>query len=233
MASKKSGNGDFDFAQFRELFKAQQPGKTVVDSKQQRRYFLVVSEGKRTEPIYFQHLSEQLPKHLMDTVEVNGVGQNTVSVVKQAMMFRDKRLANKELPPYDEVWAVYDKDDFPAKRYHEAITLAKSQGIESGHSNQSFELWYVLHFQYLQSALHRNDYISILTKILRRRYQKNNAKITEQICTQGNVEQAILWAKKLEELHPDPDDATACPYTRIYILVERLLAYIQDREPRY
>ncbi|KAA2238831.1 RloB domain-containing protein [Chitinophaga agrisoli] len=204
-----------------------------VDEREERKYFLIVSEGIRTEPNYFKYLAGMLPRHLIETVSVKGAGDNTVNVVRKAIAMRNERLKNPELPKFDEVWAVYDKDDFPDKNFHEAIALAQREEIESAHSNQSFELWYILHFEFLQSALHRSDYIAKLSDYLGVEYQKNSVALIKRIHTEGNVDRALSWAYELEQLHKGRLPSRSCPYTRVYILVDRLIAYIRNEATRY
>jgi hypothetical protein len=149
-----------------------------------------------------------------------------VNVVEKAIALRDKRLINRNIPPFDQVWAVYDKDDFPASRYNKAVSLSEQAGISSAHSNQSFELWYVLHYEYLQSALHRKDYIGKLTGYMGFRYTKNTLKVVKQLFATGNVKLAIERAKLLEVLHAGKTPSNSCPQTAVYKLVEALMAYI-------
>lgn len=204
--------------------------KAVVTSKpvatiEERKYFLIVCEGERTEPNYFNYFKNFLPKHLIETINVEGQGDNTINIVNKAIELRDIRKKDVLLPDYDEVWAVYDKDDFPATRFNSAVSLARRQNIESGHSNQSFELWYILHFQFLQTALHRRDYITTLSRILQFKYEKNDLNAVKALFEKGNVKRAITWAKALEAMHVGTTPASSCPYTRIHVLVERLLKY--------
>jgi len=193
----------------------------------ERRYFLIVSEGERTEPNYFNNFKTFLPKHLIETINVHGEGDNTVNIVRKAISLRDEREKNVLLPDYNEVWAVYDKDDFPANSFNTAVRLAVQNNIESGHSNQSFELWYVLHFQFLQNALHRSDYVTILSRILKFKYEKNDLNVVKFLFQHGKVRQAIEWARELEENSSGATPANACPTTRVYVLVERLLDYVK------
>ncbi|MBA4257838.1 MAG: abortive phage infection protein [Chitinophaga sp.] len=192
---------------------------------EERRYFLIVCEGERTEPNYFNYFKNFLPKHLVETINVKGEGDNTINIVNKAISLRNIRKNDVLLPDYDEVWAIYDKDDFPATRYNSAIRLARRENIESGHSNQSFELWYILHFEFLQNALHRSDYITKLSKILQFKYKKNDLKAVKALFEKGNVRRAITWAKALEAMHVGSTPANSCPYTRVYVLVERLLKF--------
>jgi hypothetical protein len=192
---------------------------------EERKYFLIVCEGERTEPNYFNYFKNFLPKDLVKTINVEGEGDNTINIVKKAIALRDIRKKDVLLPDYDEVWAIYDKDDFPATRYNSAISLARRENIESGHSNQSFELWYILHFQFLQNELHRSDYITTLSKILKFKYEKNDINAVKALFAKGKVKRAITWAKALEAKHKGSTPANSCPYTRVYVLVERLLKY--------
>lgn len=219
-------NNNFDFNTFLQTLDANKVTPPNVATKQERRYFLIVSEGIRTEPMYFKYWSKKLPKNLIKSIEVHGVGDNTINVVKKAIELRDKRRCDPVLPDYDEVWAIFDKDDFPNDRYNEAVTYAKHNGIESGHSNESFELWYLLHFEYLQANLNRTDYIKKLTEYLGYKYAKNSLKVVKDIFEKGDIDQAISRARQLEKLHEGKTSSDSCPYTRLYILVERLRDYL-------
>lgn len=225
----KKNNSNFTFKDFLEELKNDSISKGKdVEILEHRKYYLIVCEGERTEPLYFNYFKNKLPKGFLDAIEIRGEGDNTVNIVRKAIFLKQKRQKNILLPNYDEVWAVYDKDDFPDERYHEAISLCQEFKINSGHSNQSFELWYVLHFEYLQSALHRNDYIKKLSKVLGYKYEKNNSDIVDFINSKGNVRQAIKWARKLDELHQDKTESNSCPSTKVYELVESLLDYFDE-----
>ena len=191
-----------------------------------RKYFLIVCEGEKTEPAYFEYIQRMLPKHLLTTIDIRGEGDNTINIVKKAVALRDAR--KKTDHPYDEVWAVYDKDDFPASRYNEAVKYSMQHDIQSAHSNQSFELWYILHFKNLQSAWHRSRCIEALSKeILKTPYAKNDPHIPAYMFKHGKVKRAIKWAKALDEKYKGPKytPATSCPHTMVYALVEKLLKY--------
>jgi hypothetical protein len=201
-----------------------------VETIEERQYFLIVCEGARTEPIYFDYLRRFLPKNLLETIEIIGQGDNTINIVRKAMEERDARAANPIKPRFDEVWAIFDKDDFPNNRFDNAVTLANQNGINNGASNQAFELWYVLHFQFLQTAIRREAYFTILTNILGFKYEKNSSKVVEDLFKKGNVRQAIKWAHDLERMHEGKTPSASCPSTNVYKLVDRLLAYSKRKE---
>jgi hypothetical protein len=200
------------------------------DSKEERRYFLIVTEGEKTEPNYFNKFKSFLPKNLLSTIELIGEGDNTIHIVNKAIKEKNKRQADPINPDYDEVWAVFDKDSFPNYRVDNAVNIAEASGIEPALSNQAFELWYVLHFQYLDSDLHRSVYFDILSSFLETKYEKNTEKIIDLIWNKGNVEQAIKWAKILEENAKGNTPSNSIPTTRVYKLVENLLNYIEKNK---
>ncbi|NCA22579.1 MAG: RloB domain-containing protein [Crocinitomicaceae bacterium] len=200
------------------------------DSKEERRYFLIVTEGEKTEPNYFNKFKSFLPKNLLSTIELIGEGDNTINIVNKAIKEKNKRQADPINPDYDEVWAVFDKDSFPNYRVDNAVNIAEASGIEPALSNQAFELWYVLHFQYLDSDLHRSVYFDILSSFLETKYEKNTEKIIDLIWNKGNVEQAIKWAKILEENAKGNTPSNSIPTTRVYKLVENLLNYIEKNK---
>ena len=103
--------------------------------------------------------------------------------------------------------------------------LAAANGIESGHTNQAFELWYVLHFQFLDTAIGRKAYFKILSKILGKSYKKNDISIVKMIFQEGNIRNAINYANNLESNHDGKTASASWPVTRVHHLVQRLLDY--------
>ena len=109
--------------------------------------FLIVSEGTKTEPLYFDGLANYINelynsksiKAEKPTIETIGQGKNTISLVEAAA----KIVAHSPII-FEQVWVVFDKDDF--ENFDEAIKLAESKGFCVGWSNQSFEYWIYLHF---------------------------------------------------------------------------------------
>jgi hypothetical protein len=224
MNKPKHKNPSFsDFV--KELRKSEVTDPKPISRIPERKYFLIVCEGERTEPLYFNYFKTFLPNNFIETVEVIGEGDNTINIVNKAIELRDERIRDVLKPNFDEVWAVYDKDDFPSQRFNRAVQLAGINRIHSGHSNQSFELWYILHFQFLQTALHRDDYKGILTQNLGFRYEKNDLGVVEYLFRECNVKRAITWAKKLEEMNEGLSPARSCPSTTVYKLVEKLDKY--------
>ena len=188
-----------------------------------KKYYLIVCEAEATEPIYFKSLRDSLPEHIV-AVEISGEGRNTIGVVKAAMEKRQSRQADRLLPPFDEVFAVFDKDDFPDENFNRAIALAQSENIVPAYSNEAFELWYVLHFQYLDTGISRKQYQVVLKERLGD-YRKNSTEMYALLQEKGNEAQAIKWAERLLSEKQFGNPAKENPTTRVHEIVRTLSAF--------
>lgn len=190
----------------------------TIDEVEVRQRFLIVCEGKKTEPQYFEQF--RVPGLV---VEVNGIGMNTLSLVNKAMELR-------ELDEYDQVWCVFDKDDFPIDDFENAIQRAVTNNMFVAYSNQAFELWYVLHFEYLHSAIDRITYMKKLDKHLKIEYKKNDPDTYQRL--RCKIDTAIINAKRLIQeyhpSHPGKDD----PSTTVHQLVIALREQVKPLSSR-
>jgi hypothetical protein len=176
---------------------------------------LIVCEGEKTEPNYFIQFKESIRDQLI--VFVKGTGYNTLSLVEYAIELKDKnRKKNKD---FDIVWVVFDRDSFPAKDFNEAFTLAERKKFKVAYSNEAFELWYLLHFDYIDTALSRDQYEGKLTERLKFKYVKNSEVMYEILLPLQ--EAAIKNAEKLLLFHPNKEN----PSTTVHKLVIQLNSY--------
>lgn len=134
---------------------------------------------------------------------------------------------------YDRVWAVFDKDEFPAKDFNKAIALGDKNGIEVAWSNEAFELWYLYHFQNVTTGIPRKDYekkISVAVNASPRykskkkyKYVKKDPNNYEIMTSYGSMESALRDAKAKHIEYTDSLYATHNPCTTVYRLVRQLL----------
>ena len=160
-------------------------GKTWMKPRREFRqiispeYHLIVTEGTETEPQYFQAIKKTIDTKYRDRIhlDVTGKGDNTLSLFNRAV--KDVVHSNNI---YKHVWLVYDKDDFPKENFDKTATLCETTSTEETHyhaiwSNQCIELWFLLHFMFLQADLHRDEYWPKLTECLKSKnlgtYYKN------------------------------------------------------------
>jgi len=186
------------------------PRKSNTRKPKQR--FLIVCEGEKTEPNYFRYF--RVPKEVID---VKGVGENPSKLVNSA-----KEYAESE--DYDQVWCVFDRDDWPKQDFNNAIRNAQDQGFKVAYSNEAFELWYVLHFEFLNTGIPRKDYMKKLDKHLGYKYQKNSESIYEELL--DKQENAIKNAQRLINHYQPVNPVDDNPSTTVYKLVEALNDFI-------
>ena len=129
--------------------------------------FLIVCEGEKTEPDYFKAF-----RMTAATVKAVGQAMNTMTLVIKAISIRDADQKRKKI--YDQCWVVFDKDDFPAKDFNQAIQFAEKNGFRVAYSNQAFEYWFLLHYNLYTGAIHRSQYKDMLTKLTGMPYSKND-----------------------------------------------------------
>ncbi|TAE55240.1 MAG: RloB domain-containing protein [Bacteroidetes bacterium] len=206
---------------------AKQNGK--APSRQASRRILIVCEGAQTEPTYFRQF-----RLATVSVKVIGTGYNTVSLVR-----RTEQLLKEEGVKYDEVWCVFDKDDFSEQQFNGAIKLAESLQFFTAWSNQAFEYWLLLHFEDHQGGgMHRNMYCQRLNKHLqpyRATYSCTQKRISPELfhILMGNVSSGKgsradlaaeraerIYKKHIEDSH-NPALSESC--TLVYQLYKRLI----------
>lgn len=204
--------------------------KRKEKTREVRVYFLIVCEGEKTEPNYFKSFKTNV-KSFVYTIDTFGEATNTKDLVRKTIIARDKSSQK-----YDSVWAVFDKDSFSSDNFNSAISLAESNDVKVGWTNEAFELWYLLHFQYRNTAMSRNDYksaieeevntkIAVLSKSKKPKkfvYEKNSKDMFAVLEKYGNQQEAIKNAKKLIANQSCTNYAIHNPCTRIHLLVQEL-----------
>jgi hypothetical protein len=182
----------------------------------QLRRILIVCEGEKTEPNYFKAFPAN--PVVYDDIDIKGIGNNTVFVVNEAVRLRDE--ADKKGEPYIEVWVVFDKDDFPLSDFEKAVATATTNKIKCAYSIESFEIWYLLHFNYYDTGMSRSDYIEKLSTLLERPYTKNDETMYKTLSRKMKV--AIKNASTLYNRQCCKPFADRNPVTLVFQLVERL-----------
>ena len=195
--------------------------------KEEKERFLIVCEGKNTEPSYFN-------KFRLSTATIKSVGEgyNTLTLVERA-----KKLSEED--EYDQVWCVFDKDDFPNQNFNGAIHKAEGLGLKVAYSNQAFEYWLLLHFEDHQGgAIHRSQYCKKLNSYLKPfkvRYDCDSKEISEEffdvliskLGSENKTRQELASKraernfKKNDAKNPAKEESS----TKVYLLIEEIEKY--------
>jgi hypothetical protein len=178
-----------------------------INTRTVRQRFLIVCEGAQTEPNYFRAF--RVPGLVVKIEDVHERGWKLVAKAEQ--------LGNDD--EYDQIWCVFDRDDLQPGQIEAAFQHAKQAKIAVAFSNQAFELWYLLHFDYHNTALTRQDYCERLEKKLGQ-YAKNSTAMYELLLDMQAT--AIANARRLHALYNPWVPAAHDPATTVYALVEEL-----------
>lgn len=203
-------------------------------TRNERSVFLIVCEGKNTEPDYFEEFIQYHRITSARIVTIGGVGDPT-RVVERAQKESEKAR-------FDQIWVIFDKDDFPPGNFDNAIRKAEAAGFSCAYSNQAFEYWLILHFESHQGgAMHRNQYAEKINRYLAPWKIVYEAKGNKRISTaffeilmetdekhgESRLEMAIKRAEKILDFHAAgiaPSSAESS--TTVHTLVLELLKFV-------
>ena len=121
--------------------------------------FLIVTEGKKTEPHYFERLKARLRLSSVDVEIVHPESTDPISLTEYAIRRKSERerLARQGLSiSYDEVWVVFDLEGMHDPRREQAKTamrMKEAHSIRFARSDPSFEYWLILHFENTHAPL--------------------------------------------------------------------------------
>jgi hypothetical protein len=187
--------------------------------------FYIYCEGKNTEPAYFRsfNIDKETTK-----IEVVGLGRSRTALVEKVIELTE----NIDKEEVTQIWVVFDRDvrytdlEEGNKDFNNAIKLANKNNIKCAYSNDCFELWFILHDEYLPSALHRNQFYEKLSERLNCKYEEDGKSIDFAKSLYGiyenRIQTAIKNAEKLHKSHSDKEYCHQNPCTTVYQLVEEL-----------
>ena len=196
-------------------FKRPRPSREPYDS------VLIVCEGSKTEPIYFNGLKTALRLSNTNVRITPANGTDPVSIVG----FAEREFVSGG---HDRGFCVFDRDSHA--NYSNALSkISCSRHFRSGKitavvSVPCFEVWMLLHFTFTSSGFVPSHNHSPCDCVIRQlqahlpRYTKGGSKIFPQLLPR--LDQAIINGRRLaqENLSTGSDN----PATTVHLLVEYL-----------
>ena len=191
--------------------------------------------GKCTEPLYFKAALNDI-KESMDKA---AKGITSFSFYDKVCDIDPLRITTK-IPNivdsfnkrFDEVYVVFDKDDYPDDNFDMAINKINKMSTNDCQyfplwSNQCIELWFLLHFEYLQANINRKDYINKLNIYLPQKYKKNMEGLYLILKRDKNsINHAIERAQKLLSSHESVLCSKKNPATNVFVFFEKYKEYL-------
>jgi hypothetical protein len=192
--------------------------------------YLIVCEGKKTEPNYFNGLKKKINEKygnkvdvLIPNIEVKGTGMNTTSLVKYT-----EQKVNQATKIYGQVWVVFDKDEYNDEQFNSAIDNCN---YNVAWSNPNFELWLLARFKKVNWYVSKDDVIQELSKEFQKKglsdYTKNDTDIFDKVTSEGKLHTAIKNCEYMEEINKDGQASQRNPMTKVHKIVDGLKEYLE------
>ncbi|MFA7061921.1 MAG: RloB family protein [Pedobacter sp.] len=209
-----------------------------------RRLIILACEDEKSARFYFEHYFELLKtsRKLSCLSCVVATHQHTdpTGVLKDLLNFSD--VYGNTYKDYDHRWIVIDRDEercggggHTLQNFNEALQKASKNrpAIKVAWSNPSFEVWYLLHFHYHNTAIDRDQVIVKLKQAMSTPYEKNDPDMFSKLSNLEKPQGRELAIRYGRRLHDDAKQAglqpaDTNPGTSVYELVEVLL---QLRKP--
>jgi hypothetical protein len=182
---------------------------------------LIVCEGKKTEPEYFEGLKRAYRLSGANIKVVPGDGNDPVSIVKYAL--ETYRKADRI---FDRVFCVFDRDGHV--NYQQALDLVansplgRKEKLVAITSVPCFEIWVLLHFDFSTAPFMKTGNKSacdnVIDKVLVHlpEYQKAMMGVFEKL--QPHTDRAVTHADRLARHNRDTRSDN--PETRVHELVK-------------
>lgn len=211
---------------------ARKEARRKTNVRYKRTFYLIVCEGTKTEPNYFEAIRDRLERGVVTTLhlEIVGAGKNTESLLDEAIRIA-KKYTSETGRLIDQTWIVFDRDSFAPQQFNNAIlrSMQLTPPVHTAWTNEAFELWYLLHLIYFDNAIGRTEYQRMLEEQLSSRmgvpfkYEKNSKSMLAHLTKYGSQAFAIENARKLEALWANRQDyANHCPCTKVHHLIGEL-----------
>jgi len=190
--------------------------------------FYICCNGEIAEPKYFKEYKDFLKSRTI-VVEYKKFKQLAPwklikkAIYKKEILEKKGKFCKKD---NDQCWCVFDVDEFwnqNSKKFKIAVQLAKNNNIHLAWSNECFELWYLLHFQTLNTKIPRSDYHTKLKKHFKKAKLKPYIKNCSVFSKIENKQ--VTAIKNAKQIYKN-NDVQKNPSTSIFKLVEEINKYL-------
>lgn len=187
----------------------------------------VWSHTAKAEIEYFQDFKNYLCSSLL--MPKKKICWTPQELLKKIIQWKNENVCEED---DDQVWCIFDIDDFyknNKRELVEAIKNAIENNIKIAYANECFELWILLHFQKLTTAVNRGKYIEEkIKKEFKKRglgVFKKNQKVFDillpfQNDAMKNAKSILIQYSKIN--WPEKLSEKGNPSTSIHFLVDEI-----------
>lgn len=226
-------------AQSVERNKAKRSARSIA---QKGDTFLIVTEGKITEPVYLNCLRSLLNFSALTIKIVSGDTPDPIAVIQTASRValgqKKKRgkgqLGYTDIQKYDQVWAVIDTDKVCREdRWAEVKAEADRLKVKLAHSTPCFEFWLILHNEFTTRSFHNgteiSDYFERVMRVGNTKDYKTAQKTFPELVK--NYPTAVKNAARVRQHHSVVNTATTVTPPNPYTEVDELVRALNDAAP--
>lgn len=190
--------------------------------KEDKPYYLIVTDTDATEKNFFTRFRENLPDDVKNKVTIKVVDSiKTENLIDKCM----ELLRNS--PQVRQACIVFDRDE--VANFDQMIRTAKKKGILVAWSNPCFEIWLFAYFNKMpnieRSKVCCSDFGNLFKEKTGMEYKKGAKKIYDLLIKYGDEKQAIeIATQRYNQKKKDyklPSQMTAC--TTVHELIKKIL----------
>lgn len=201
--ARRSG-GDKLFQKNKEKVKAD--FKRAINDRDMVNDVLIACEDSVSSPTYFRMIIDQLikaKKITQDSIVIvpHDGSTHPTGVLKNLKNYKNQY--GKTYKDFEHKWIVIDRDiaivnagGHTAQDFNNAIENAKNKrkdlNVDVAYANDSFELWYLLHFEYRTTAIIRDDLVQQVIKKLKEVEPHKFASLDKDNIKQANYAKLIF-----------------------------------------
>lgn len=171
---------------------------------------IIACEDKDSSPTYFRQVVQTLIDQRKITQDsfVIATHQHTHCMGVLDDLMKHKR-EGKTFKDFDHKWIVIDRDQtlqvgqgHSAQDFVQALATAKKNSVEVAYANDSFELWYLMHFEAVTCAYNRHELIERVIDHLKRLNPSCYERLDRKV-----IKSQSMTLQIFSDLSPLQDDA--------------------------
>lgn len=207
--------------------------KRKQNTRNERETLIIACEDKVSAPLYFNAIFDDLKRnHAIATSSLVVAEHNHTDpcgVLQDLLNYSGYQ-------DFDHQWIVIDRDEertngggHTLENFNQALAKADRNKIKVAYANPCFEIWYLLHFEYRNTAIDREN----LNGILVRDYQYAKNRLFTIVIDPDLQETAIRNSKQLIkswiEIQGKIKPVTDNPSTTVHDLIELLNSFKKNQ----
>jgi hypothetical protein len=201
--------------------------RKTIGTKKQFDRVLVVTEGRKTEPLYLNCFKKYFRYTALETHSTSDSSPERLlrqAIERSNINKHPRRSVNSSyfLLPFDSVWIVFDKNGNDQELIKNVVGEA-GRKIKIAFSQPCFELWLLLHFVYSTRNFSNCQEVAEALKKHDSSYSKNGN--FEKYMPK--IEEAIKNSKNLHQFVAKINGLQSKSYTTVYKLIEDLHMQVQ------